>query len=198
MTKRTFRLSLAALALVGVLGACGGSGDDDGGSGGSGEGASGGESDGDGQALYDWVDCMRGEGLENMPDPSRDAAGNLVIAGEGWDIGPTPGEAGFGEYSEEETQAASETCGFPPIMEPGVASDETIEERHQMMLDYAQCMRENGITEFADPDFSNTEAPMRVPEGISDEDPEFVAAQEACQSIMRPEGSEESGEGSEG
>jgi hypothetical protein len=194
MRTGTITTLLATLAVAGLLGACsdGGSGSGSEGSGsGSGSEGSGAEgaagSDGAGQELYDWVDCMRGEGLDQIPDPVRDADGNLVIAGDGFDLGPPTGgpqEAKFGPYSSDEMAAASETCGLPPMMAPGVISDEVLQEQQDNLLAFAECLRENGLDDFPDPDFSDMASPFP---GVDDEDPVVANAQEICEPVLAGE-----------
>ena len=50
------------------------------------------------------------------------------------------------------------------------------------MREFAQCMRDNGVEEFADPEAD--QGGMRITPEIA-EDPDFEAAQEACQDILR-------------
>lgn len=188
MRTGTITTWLATLAVAGLLGACsdGGSGSDPGPEEGEGaEGAAG--SDGAGEELYDWVDCMRGEGLDQMPDPVRDADGNLVITGDGFELVPPTGgphEAKFGPYSSEEMAAASETCGLPPMTAPGVMSDEARQEQQDNLLAFAECLRENGVDDFPDPDFSDMGRPFP---GIDDSDPVVAAAQDTCEPVLAGE-----------
>jgi hypothetical protein len=196
-TRPITTTTLAALALVGLLGACGGSGGSEGGSGEQAQGEQ------DGQDMYDWVDCMAGEGID-LPEPTRDANGDLVITGDGINIGGT-GEWTFGEYSPEEVQAAEEVCGAPPLVAPGVRSDETVQEEQERTLAFSQCMREHGVEEFPDPDFADDFSDGAYSpwdeEAFSDaeSDPDFEAAEEACRDIVIPEGAAgESGGGSDG
>jgi hypothetical protein len=199
MMTKPLTTTFAALVLVGLLGACGG-GSDGGSEGGPGEQAQG---DQDGQEMFDWVDCMRGEGID-LPEPTRDANGDLVITGDGVTIGGT-GEQSFGEYSPEEMQAASGVCGFPPLREPGVLSEESLQEEETRILEFSQCMRDHGIEEFPDPDFSDDFSDGAFspwsPEAISDaqSDPDFEAADEACRDVILPPGATaDSDEGSDG
>jgi hypothetical protein len=196
MTTKPMTTTLAVLALVGLLGACSGGG---GSEGGSGEQAQG---DGAGQEMFDWVDCMAGEGID-LPEPTRDANGDLVVTGDGINIGGA-GELSFGEYSVEEMQAAEEVCGAPPLTAPGVRSDETVQEEQERVLAFSECMREHGVEDFPDPDFADDftdgayspwpeESIMEV-----ESDPDFEAANEACRDVIIPEGAAaESGEGSD-
>jgi hypothetical protein len=225
-------LGLAALAAAGLLtAACGG--DDGGGDGVASldEGDSGGESaQGDEAAaeeeLLDWVQCMRDEGVE-ISDPTRDEDGNLVISGPGIQIGgggnaalgegpPGRGDSGDGgdepPLNREEMDAAMEACGHPPPLGGGFSEEER-QEMEESALAFAECMREEGIEDFPDPDFSDMGpggAPGRAesdshasddeggdgerlvlgPFGEIDlDDPEIAAAFEQCQDLMaRPGG----------
>jgi hypothetical protein len=198
MTTRPITTTLAMLALVGLLGAC--SGGDGGSEGASGEQAQG---DGAGQEMFDWVDCMGGEGID-LPEPTRDANGDLVITGDGINIGGT-GEQSFAEYSSDEIEAASEVCGYLDLTAPGVRSDETVQEEQEMVLEFSRCMREHGVEKFPDPDFSDDMSDGAYSpwdeEAFSEveSDPDFEAAEEACRDIMVPPGAAgEPGEGSDG
>ena len=55
------------------------------------------------QELLDWTECMQGEGVD-IPDPVRDANGDLVIDGNGIHIGSEEG----GSVNESEAEADGE------------------------------------------------------------------------------------------
>jgi hypothetical protein len=213
--------TLAALAVAGLLGACGGSG---GSSGDDVASASDDESDEQAQAddegdteqeLLDWVDCMRDEGVD-IPDPTRDADGNLVIDGNGITVGG--GDGGYGTSEDDgddaedessitpdELDAGEEVCGPPPGFGPGDISDEDQQAMEEEALEFAQCMRDEGIEDFPDPDFSDI-GPGGAPQQRSSDgddgesgdsqvvlgpfgeidmdDPETAAAFEACQDLL--------------
>jgi hypothetical protein len=81
------------------------------------------------------------------------------------------------------------TAGGPdggPSASPTGPSEENMQER---MLAYAQCMRENGIPDFPDPDFSDNGRGMslRLPEGTDAE--KVDAANQKCRQHM-PNGGE--------
>jgi hypothetical protein len=214
--------TLAALAVAGLLGACGGSGDgsssDDVASASDDESAEQAQADDEGgteQELLDWVECMRDEGVD-IPDPTRDADGNLVISGNGIEIGggggaSTSSDNGDSEgdegpsFTPEELEAAEEACGPPPGLDPGDMSEEDQQAMEEAALEFAQCMRDEGIEDFPDPDFSDMGpggAPQRQssdgddgesgdsqvvlgPFGEIDmDDPETAAAFEACQDVL--------------
>ncbi|HET6950992.1 MAG TPA: hypothetical protein VFI47_11485 [Acidimicrobiales bacterium] len=187
--------------------------------------------------LLDWVECMRDEGIA-ISDPTRDADGNLQIDGPGIHIGTGPADGGAGseeppeeggedeeDLDPEAMKAATESCGPPPM---GGGGREMSEEDRQKMeadaLEFAQCMRDEGIEDFPDPDFSGS-GPGGAPEGFdsSDEgpndggpgsgdkrivggpfgeidmdDPEMVAAFEACQEKLGTFGPPDGGKAGDG
>jgi predicted small lipoprotein YifL len=225
MTKRITSM-VAALALAGLLAACGSDGD----SGGSDDdvaSVSGDDSNeqaqGDDQAdaeeeLLDWVECMRDEGID-IPDPTRDSDGNLVIEGPGIRLGggesdgSTSSDGSDDDSDEpaidpEEMDAAMEACGEPPALGPSDISEEDRQAMEEAALEFAECMRDEGIEDFPDPDFSNL-GPGGEPQRRSSEDnggqgggdggpqvflgpfgevdmddPEVAAAFEACQDLL--------------
>jgi hypothetical protein len=225
MMAKPIAITLVALALAGLLGACGSDGD---GSGGGDDVASvsGDDSDeqaqGDDQAdteeeLLDWVECMRDEGID-VPDPTRDSDGNLVIEGPGFRLGGGDSEGSTSSDDDgsdgdeptvdpEEMDAAMETCGEPPALGPSDISEEDRQEMEENALEFAECMRDEGIEDFPDPDFSNM-GPGGEPQRRSSEDnsgdgddegpqvflgpfgeidmddPEVRAAFEACQDLL--------------
>jgi hypothetical protein len=237
MMTKPITTTLAVLALAGLLGACGSDGD---GSGGSDDVASVSDDDSDEQAqgddqadteeeLLDWVECMRDEGID-IPDPTRDEDGNLVIDGPGIRLGggdsegstSSDDEGGDGDEPDvdpEDMDAAMEACGEPPALGPNDISEEDRQEMEENALAFAECMRDEGIEDFPDPDFSDLGPggePQRQrsddnndddgdgprvflgPFGEIDmDDPDVRAAFEACQDLLGgpelPSGPGESG-----
>lgn len=121
-------------------------------------------------ARLEFARCMREHGID-LPDPgSGGASGPITIGGNGPDV--------------EKMQDAMEACqrflgdavGAPAEIDP---------EMQDKMLEFAKCMRENGV-DFADPDFSGGGGRIQIggPGGIDPSSDEFQAAQEACQSIL--------------
>lgn len=142
----------AALPLALVLGLTG-CGSGDGGGGGDGGG------DGTGQSLHDdqlrFAACLRDHGVD-IEDPKP---------GEGLQIDST------GE-DKERTDAAVEAC--QDLLPPPDAEFE--QDERDDMLAYAQCMRDNGVEAFADP---QPGAGIDVGPDVF-EDPDFERAQETC------------------
>jgi len=225
MTTKRITTALAVLAVAGLLAACGsdGSGGSDD-SAGSDDVASLSDDDSNEQAqaddtddeaeLLDWVECMRDEGID-IPDPTRDEDGNLVIEGPGIRIGSGgaggtssddgPADGDEPDVDPEQMDAAMEACGEPPALGPNDISDEDRQAMEESALEFAQCMRDQGIEDFPDPDFSDM-GPGGEPQQRSSEDdeaddggprvvlgpfgeidlddPEVRAAFEACQDVL--------------
>jgi hypothetical protein len=194
ITTKRITTTLAALTLMALLGACSGSDDGDDVASVSGddsvEEAQVDEADAEAE-LLDWVECMNGEGFD-VPEPIRDSDGNLVLES---------GVTGSGvSATPEDMEAAEEACGRPPPLGASNVSEEDQQAMQDAALEFAQCMREQGIEDFPDPDFSDmgpggdagstssddseADGPARVfsPFGDIDmDDPETRAAFEACQ-----------------
>jgi hypothetical protein len=161
MPRRRLAPAAAALAVV-LLSACGGGGDDDGGVASLGDGD--GEeastdttlSDEEAQvALIDWAECMRGHGLD-VPDPQLDEDGGVQImvgSGMGGGGGDEGDDGGGAPPDRAAFEAAREECGDPPQI-GGEFSEEDREEMEENALAFAECMRDNGVEDFPDPDFS--------------------------------------------
>ena len=162
MAKRTLLASTALLA--GLLVGCGGSASGSDGvatlSGADGSTTATTLSAADAEkVLLDWVTCMRGQGLD-IADPTVDADGNLSLGGPRAGGAPGGGAAQGGSAGQataapnrEAFQTASGVCGDPPATSFGF-NEEDRAEFQESALKLAQCMRKEGITDFADPDFS--------------------------------------------
>jgi hypothetical protein len=164
---KKIRIAFAAMAMAGMLAACGSSADDgsDGDDGVASLGSTTTSPDSEEQtpetsldpqeAMLAYTECMRDEGID-MPDPqmSEDGTGGGMVitreAGGENDQGPA-----FDPESEE-FQAAEEKCS--PIMDDAIGSIEVDPEQQaemrEQMLEYAQCMRDQGL-DFPDPEFSD-------------------------------------------
>jgi hypothetical protein len=175
---------VAALALTLSVTACGaedddpgvatldGSSGDDGGDGDGGDGGDGGEpaseEDLEEQALA-FSECMRENGVPDFPDPEIEDGGIRMRVG---------GPDGGGEIDQEAMEKAMEACEELAPRGGGSFSEEDRQEMQDAMLEYAQCMRDNGY-DMPDPDFSDGGGMFRL-EGEAD-DPAFKKAQEACE-----------------
>lgn len=128
------------------------------------------EQDGFDQAL-EYSECMRDNGITNFPDPERNGDGVGLSLPEGLDP------------EDEDFQAAEEAC---EDLMPGPGEGETLDPAiYEALLEYAECMRENGITEFPDPEPGGGII-MNGEMGFDPQSEEFQAADEAC-ADLRPE-----------
>jgi hypothetical protein len=122
---------LAALALVALIGAgCGGS---------SSSGGDGNASAANQEKAVKFAQCMRENGVSQFPDP--DASGNLtidaVVNGSSIDPdGPT-------------WNHAIDAC--KDLQPPGFTGEERSSSQQEAALQFAQCIRENGVPDFPDP-----------------------------------------------
>ncbi len=131
------------------------------------------------EAALEWAKCMRENGVD-VPDPEIGEGGRLTIR---------PGGAGrrLGDVDSDSFRAAMQECGRPlGGAGPPALSDEQREELQETMLEFARCMRENGV-DMPDPDFSGQGGGglfrLGGP-GVDPESPTFRKAQEACQEIL--------------
>jgi len=125
------------------------------------------------QALK-FAQCMRSHGLANFPDPS--ASGGFQF---GSSSGVNPGSSQF--------QAASNSCRkyMPKGAQPSPA------QRAKALanaLKFSQCMRSHGLSDFPDPQSAGNGISIRIKgspgSDLDPNNPQFQAAQKACQGIM--------------
>jgi hypothetical protein len=103
-----------------------------------------------------FAQCMRENGID-MPDP--DAGGKMAMT--------------F-DAPQEKAQAAQEACRqYAPSGRQQIRDDPEMAEKLRKL---AQCMRDNGVESYPDPEGSM----MRITQEAG-EDPDFKAAQEKCQ-----------------
>lgn len=137
-----------------------------------GDGATGDEGDLEEQAL-EFAQCMRENGVPDFPDPQVDGDGGMIMGGPGGGEGIDP----------EAAEKAMEACEDLAPRGGGNFSEEDRQEMQDAALEHAQCMRENGVPDFPDPEFSDGGARIAL-EGIDPESPAFQEAQEACEDLM--------------
>lgn len=129
------------------------------------------------EAMLAMAQCMRDEGVD-VSDPEVDEEGNVLP--------PRPADPESVDRSE--IQAAREACSeYLDGIEIGFRDiDQT--ELEDNLLDYATCMRANGY-DLPDPDFAAIAGETGPGGGgpfgeIDRTDPDFAAAQEACEDIL--------------
>jgi hypothetical protein len=117
-----------------------------------------------------FAECVRAHGVQDFPDPDSD--GNFDLS-RGGDLNPT----------NPTYQAAAQACrsyesagkGSAPALSP---------QQIAATLKFAQCMRENGITNYPDPDSSGHIPGVRH-FGVDPNSPQFQPAVNACNHYMR-------------
>jgi hypothetical protein len=115
-------------------------------------------------AAVRYAQCMRDNGVPDFPDP--DANGEFRGQGHEQQDDPT-------------FQAAMEKCRS---LAPGGEHENTGDpEFVEQMRAYSQCMRDNGVSDFPDPD---ADGRLRGQDHEERDDPTFKAASEACQSKL--------------
>jgi hypothetical protein len=126
------RWPLAALAMVALIAAgCSDEPDENGGAG---------NTNADYEKAVKFSECMRDNGVAEFPDP--EASGGLTIDGvlNGSSLDP----------STPAWKAAMGAC--KDLQPPGFTGDQEVSaEEQETRLEFAQCMRENGVKDFPDP-----------------------------------------------
>jgi hypothetical protein len=122
-------------------------------------------SDPEREAVFEYAQCLRDNGIEDYPDPQFDEEVGH------WSY---PSPLDLNTHSNEEVAAAQEAC--LPILEaaeppPGDAD----------LAAFSQCMRDHGIDNFPDP---NPNGISLDGLGIDTDSPQFKAAEQACSDLM--------------
>ena len=123
---------LAALAVVVLIGAgCSDAPDENG---------SAGNTNADYETAVKFAECMRDNGVSEFPDP--DASDGLTIDG-----------VVNGSSLDPSTSVWKNAIGACKDLQPaGFMGDEDISaEEQEVRLEFAQCMRDNGVEDFPDP-----------------------------------------------
>ena len=200
METRTGRGRARAVLLAAVLtgfallaGACGSSGDGSkdvatapsaavtqpsNGSG-SGSGSDGGQRPSDKQ-IYDgllkYSKCMRSKGVANFPDP---------VLGKGLQVNGN-------EVGQDTATYKSADTACKALLPAGGGGDNAPQDR-AAALKYSQCMRDNGVAKFPDP---NPNGGMNLDGdkiGMTPDNPVFQAAQKKCEQFLGAGGSQGKG-----
>jgi hypothetical protein len=111
------------------------------------------------QALA-YAQCLREHGVEDFPDP--DGSGRTAFR--------------IDDSSAARFRSAIEACR--ELAPAGLASGPPSPERTEALVDFADCMRENGVAEFPDP---SVQGVFMFDEGDADiEGPAMQAAMQTC------------------
>jgi hypothetical protein len=118
------------------------------------------------QKALKFSECMRSNGIANFPDPGSTG---------GIDIGASSGI----DPRSPQFQAAQKACRkyFPA---PDLSKAE-IAQREAQALEFARCMRANGVPNFPDPQFTANGAEfVRPVAGVDPNSPSYRAATNKC------------------
>ncbi len=117
-----------------------------------------------------FAQCMRDNGVPNFPDPNPNGRFNF----------------GHETINEDDPKykAAIEKCR--DLLPAGDKHDRGGPETVQNLVKFAQCMRDNGVPDFPDPD-ANGNFP-RDAEQKAHSDPQFQAAEEKCRKDLPQHG----------
>lgn len=136
----------------------------------SGGGEAGAAAGGDEEKAAEYSECMRENGIADFPEPVEGRIQLQVHPGS--DLNP----------ESPAFQKAEEACrALAPSMEP---SAEQEDELQAGALEYSECMRSHGVSNFPDPEVSEGHVKMSVPRAIDPSSPAFQKADEACRELM--------------
>lgn len=118
------------------------------------------------EAMLEFTECMRGEGIE-MDDPQPGAGVQLRLRGS----------------DPAKTEAAMAKCRH--LMPNGGELQKADPERIEKARQYSKCMRDNGVAAFPDPDPETGGIMLRAApgSGLDPNDPTFQAAQKTCEKL---------------
>jgi hypothetical protein len=163
---------LAALAMVALIGAgCSNASSENGGGGN--------ENATDRDKATKFAECMRDNGVAEFPDP--DASGGLTIDG-------VVNDSKLDTSTPEWTTAIAACRDLQPS---GFTGQERSPEQQEAALEFAQCMRDNGVEDFPDPTpdgplIDTTRIPSAAGRGARSI-PGFDAAAQTCRDVFSDE-----------
>lgn len=127
------------------------------------------------QAMLEFAQCMRGNGVPTFPDPTANADGTFGFAR------PQGVPSSVLDDALASCEAEADAIGIGP---GSSGPDDT--DVQDGLLDFSRCMRENGISEFPDPKpGSDLVGGLHgLFEGIDQESPRVQRAIASCQPIL--------------
>jgi hypothetical protein len=122
-----------------------------------------------------FAECLRSNGMPNFPDPSANGTFHITSSS-----GAAPGSPQF-EAALKACRKFTPNGGAPPS--PAQQAKALAES-----LQYAECMRSHGITDFPDPQSSNGRVGFSIQatpgSDLNPNNPLFQAAQNACEKLL--------------
>jgi hypothetical protein len=156
MNKASVLLAVSAAALALTAAGCGGSGASN---------SSSSSSNPTLERAVKYAQCMRENGVTNFPDPDKN--GRFMIA------------AGGPNQNSSQFKKAKQACKSQEP--PGIQDDPAqISHDQKEWLNFAQCMRKNGISDFPDPQDGRLLVPR---DRINTNSPQFKKALNVCRDV---------------
>lgn len=167
--------ALGAALLLALTGCSSAQGDGIASAGGTQSATQGAEQVSDEEQAREFAECMRDHGVD-LPDPAPDGNGGFD-----WGIG----ESGV-DLNDPDFQEAINACRDKL---PGGGDREVLDdpEVQAQLREFAQCMRDNGVADFPDPD-PNGGFGGALTELMDPDSPEFQKAMDACRDKMPERG----------
>jgi hypothetical protein len=127
------------------------------------------------QAMLDFAQCMRENGVPSFPDPVTRPDGTFGFER------PTGVPTSAIDAAIDKCQAELEATGLP--LGPQSGQDT---EMQDALLEFSRCMRANGVAEFPDPKPSKDAigALHGLFDGIDQQSPRVQRAMQSCQSVL--------------
>jgi len=124
--------------------------------------------------------CIRSHGVPNFPDPTAQSNGGMRFEATNgqFRVNGVAVNAPAFRNAQQACRAYAPNGGRPLPLSPA---------RRQAMLQFSQCMRSHGISNFPDPQFSGGSVRLRITpgSGINPQSPAFKSAQTACAPLVR-------------
>ena len=111
-------------------------------------------------AALAYAQCMRENGYAEFPDPTPEGGIRFLIKPD----------------SAPRFEAAAAACR--DLAPEGLRNEDLSPEDIEALLRFSQCMRENGLPDFPDPDSEGGFSPRSM--GMGPDDPRFAAAMATC------------------
>jgi hypothetical protein len=135
--RRRSLAGLALIAMVALISACGSTAPSGSASGSSATNSTAANA----QKAVKFAECMRSNGVSGFPDPHPDASGNFTLDG-----------IVNGSSLDPNTPAFKQAISACKSLEPaGFTGGKRSPQQMHAALRFAQCVRENGVTDFPDP-----------------------------------------------
>jgi hypothetical protein len=173
MRLRLFGLMVPAVVAAGALvAACGGGGNDPASSSRTGSSSGTSAKSSADQSGIAFAACMRANGVPNFPDSAVSVSGGRV------ELSVPAGV----DTNSSQFQSAEQTCRKDLPNEGSSGSGSSGGSDAQAVINFANCMRSHGVTNFPEPNSQGQE--LITGGGINPNSPQFQSAEQACQHLL--------------